>query len=286
MKLKVFAVGNSFSRNALRFLPEIVASYPGCEAVVDQAYIGGCPLEKHLRLARLHEAEPKNPEGSPYPGKEQGQMLSLKKMLLLEDWDIISIQQFSGHSFLPETFKPYAKELCEYIRRYRPKSELAVHETWAYRRDNAGTFKDGFAQEDMYRGIATSYYGIAEKLGIKRVIPVGDAFQLADETPGQTFEIDKSFDPAKAVYPQLPKQSPSLHVGYFWGEDKALHYDHGHANVRGEYLGACVWFANLFGKDARKIKFKPEGIDEADAKLLRDIAQRTAEGERPKIFPR
>lgn len=285
MKVKVFAVGNSFSRNALRFLPQIVESVEGCEIAVDQAYIGGCPFEKHLRLARLHEAEPLNPEGVPYPGKEEGSRFGLKEMLLQEDWDVVTVQQFSGHSFLPETFRPAAKELCEYVRQYRPKAELAVHETWAYRRDNRNVFKDGFTQEDMYRGLAKAYYGIAEELGMKRVVPVGDAFQLADETPGQTFEIDRSFDPETAAFPELPKQSPSLHVGYAWGQDGKLHYDHGHANVRGEYLGGCVWFANLFAKDPRKIKFRPDAVEEGDAKLLREIAHRIYKGEKPKIFP-
>ena len=202
MKLKVFAVGNSFSRNAMRFLPQITASAKGCELVSNQAYIGGCPLEKHLNLARLHEADPKNPEGSPY--EENGSVYSLKGLLLKEDWDIITIQQASHFSFLPETYRPFAKELCDYIRQYRPKAELAVHQTWVYRRDNANTFRDGFTQEDMYRGLAKAYSGIAKELGIKRIMAVGDAFQLVDETPGQTFVIDKSFDPAKAIYPFLP----------------------------------------------------------------------------------
>ena len=74
-------------------------------------------------------------------------------------------------------------------------------------------------------------------------------------------------------------------MGYFWSDDKALQYDHGHANVRGEYLGGCVWFESLFGKDARKIKFKPEGVEEPDAKFLREIAHRAASGEKPKLSP-
>ena len=283
MKLKVFAVGNSFSANAMRFLPQIVSSVKGCEIIAINAYIGGCPLEKHLNLARMHEADPNNLEGKPYPF--EGGNFSLKELLLKEEWDIITIQQASHFSYKPETYRPFAKELCDYIRKYRPEAEMAVHETWAYRADNANSFNESFSNADMYRELALAYDGIAKELGIKRMIPVGDAFQLVDEIPGQTFVKDSSFDQAKAVKPALPKQSPSLHVGWFWGSDDILRYDHGHANVRGEYLGGLVWFGELFGKDPRKVKFVPEGIQKDDAKFLREAAFRTVNGEKPKLSP-
>jgi hypothetical protein len=285
MKLKVFAIGNSFSANAIRFLPQIAESSADCSLTIAQAYIGGCPIEKHLHLARLHEAEPENPEGSPY--EVDGRRLSLREMLMKESWDIVTIQQFSGYSYKPETYRPYARELCEYVRRYCLDAELAIHQTWAYRRDNASAFTKDFTPEDMYRGLRDAYNSIAAELDIRRVIPVGNAFQLVDETPGQTFVPDSSFEPEKAVKPQLPKQEPSLHVGWFWGADGVLRYDHGHANVRGEFLGGCVWFEKLFGKDVRKSGFKPPALAKGDAEFLREMAHKVvSEGVLPEAAGR
>ena len=283
MKVKVLAIGNSFSQNAMRFFEQIVASVKGCETVAANACIGGCPFDKHLRLAQLHEAEPENPEGIPY--LVDGRAQSLKDLLLKEKWDVITIQQFSGYSYKPETFRPSAKELCDYIRKYRPEPELAIHQTWAYRSDNANVFNSSFSSEDMYRGLAAAYQGIADELEIKRIIPVGNAFQLVEETLGQTFAKDPSFVVEKAVFPQLPKQFPSLHIGWFWNDEGKLCYDHGHANVRGEYLGGLVWFGNLFKRDPRRVKFTPDGIAADDAAFLRRVAFRACKGEKPKACP-
>ncbi len=280
-ELKVLAIGNSFSANASRFLSEIAAS-GGSKLVFGHAMIGGCPLEKHLKLAMKHEANPDDPEGKPY--KKGSSALSLKELLLSNEWQVVTIQQFSGFSYKPETFRPFAKELCDYIRKYAPSAEIAVHETWAYRADNK-IFKDSFTPVDMYQGVVKSYYGIAKELGLKKVIPVGDAFQLVEETPGQTFVFDKSFDPAKADG-KLPNQSPSLFKGWILDKDGKLKFDHGHANVRGEYLGGLVWFEKLFNGDATKVSFKPEGISDEDAAFLRSIAHAVvAGGKRPKAFP-
>lgn len=283
-ELKVLAIGNSFSANASRYLADIAGS-GGSKLVFGHAMIGGCPIEKHLNLAKKFEANPEDPEGKPYKKGEKA--LSLKDLLTAENWDVVTIQQFSGYSYKPETYRPYAKELCEYVKKYAPQAEIAVHETWAYRADNANTFKDGFTPVDMYQGIVKSYYGIAKELGVKRVLPVGDAFQLVNETPGQTFEIDKSFDPKTAVKPALPKQNPTLNIGWVWdAKTGKLRYDHGHANVRGEYLGGLVWYEKLFNGDARKTTFKPEKISEEDAAFLRSIAHAVvSEGKRPKAFP-
>ncbi len=279
-ELKMLAIGNSFSGNALSQFTKIAAAQ-GVKLEYAHAMIGGCPLEKHVKLAMKFEEDPKNPEGSPY--KKDGKSVSLKELLRAGDWQVVSIQQYSAYSFKPQTYRPYAKELCDYIRKYAPKAEIVIHETWPYRPDNANTFKDGFTEKDMYQGLVKSYYGIAKELGIKRIIPVGDAFQLAYEA--QPFVVDSSFDPKKAVKPELPKQEPSLHVGWFWKGDKLV-YDHGHANLRGCYLAGLVWYGALCGADPTKVAYAPAGISEEDAKFLRGIAKDAVDGKRAADFPK
>ncbi len=53
-----------------------------------------------------------------------------------------------------------------------------------------------------------------------------------------------------------------------------LGMDGPHANMAGEYLGACVWYETLFGKSVEKNSFVPVGIDADYAKFLRATAHR------------
>ncbi|MGI6098719.1 MAG: DUF4886 domain-containing protein [Kiritimatiellia bacterium] len=163
--------------------------------------------------------------------------------LTAEEWDFITIQQFSMHSFRVETYQPFASNLCAYIRQQRPKAEILMHETWAYRGDDP-IFKKNFSRLDMYWKLRDAYYGVADQLGC-RVLPVGDAFEnaLRDSEWGGTFP-DPAFDRKTAKPTALPDQSRSLHVGYVWSGDK-LRYDGHHANKAGEYLGAASWPARI-----------------------------------------
>ena len=87
-----------------------------------------------------------------------------------------------------------------------------------------------------------------------KLIPVGDAFHLADSDSQRGFKPDAAFDRTSAVAPALPDQTHSLHVGWRWSKDKAgkesLAMDGHHSNAAGEYLGACVWFEILFKESA------------------------------------
>src|SRR5262249_55009426 len=84
--LRVFVIGNSFSNNALLYLPKIVQS-AGEQIVVKSASIGGAPLEKHWNGVAAYLADPDAKAGKIYGGK------SLKDMLGDTRWDIVTIQQ-------------------------------------------------------------------------------------------------------------------------------------------------------------------------------------------------
>ncbi|OGV54286.1 MAG: hypothetical protein A2X45_07810 [Lentisphaerae bacterium GWF2_50_93] len=282
-QVKLLAIGNSFSANTTKFLKDIVKDSGNCELVFGHAMIGGCPMEKHWNLAQKNESNPEDPEGKPYMfnGKKAG----LKEMLTGEKWQVVTIQQFSVISYKVDSYRPHAKNLYDYIKKYAPDAEVVIHQTWAYRSDDKGLFKDDFNSVKMYQQVTNAYYTIAKELGC-RVIPVGTAFQLAYESPEWEFKRDESFDYKNPKHPELPKELHSLHAGYFWklaGENKKLSYDSHHANFAGEYLGGCVWFEFLFKEDARNIKFKPKNMSEEDAAVLRNIAHKVVtEGAKPK----
>lgn len=284
--VKVMAVGNSFSRNALRFFPEIVAA-SGNRAVVTNAVIGGCDFERHVRHAEAFEANPDDPEGCPYPGG-----LSLKDMLTAEKWAYVTIQQVSHKAPKPETFQPGADKLIAYIRKYAPQAEIVVHQTWAYRDDYPkGGPKAFVSTEDMYAKIRASYDAFCREKGF-RLIPSGDAMEAARRDPAWgAFVPDPDFDPKTAVYPALPNEKRSLHGSYNWKKDEKsgthkLGWDKFHANAQGEYLQGCVWYEFFFGQSVVGNTFVPKGIDPADAAILQRVAHRVVtEKYRPEPLP-
>ena len=270
--VRLLAIGNSFSQNASHYLPKIVEA-AGDQLTFKTISIGGCPMEKHWKNADAFE------HGSTDPLAQAWKVLSAEK------WDFVTIQQYSMHSFKIETFRPFAKQLCDYIKSKAPGAEVLVHETWAYRPDDP-LFKKGFTQQDMYWGVRTSYETIAAEIGC-RVIPVGDAFENARRDPawGGVFP-DPKFDYKKPVFPNLPDQTHSLNRGYAWaaGKDgkKNLGMDGHHAGTAGEYLAGAVWFEFLFGHSVVGNTFLPPGLEAADAAILQRIAHQTVkDGLRP-----
>jgi len=163
-EIKVLGVGNSFTGNAFSLLDPMGTQSDKVRIRLGQGIIGGCSMEKHMRLALLHESEPDNPEGKPYSltmaddqGKSVKTRVGLRELLASDNWNIVTVQQLSVQSPDIANYRPYAKQLYDYIKRYSPQAEVVLHQTWAYRTD--GDFdrvfpgKPGYGQEDMYRDL-------------------------------------------------------------------------------------------------------------------------------------
>jgi hypothetical protein len=263
--VRLLAIGNSFSGNATHYLPSIVTA-AGDRLTLRTISIGGCPLSKHWANAEAFQQGSTNKDARAW------------SVLTAEDWDFITIQQASMYSFKPETYHPFANKLHAYIRQQRPRAEILVHETWAYRADDP-LFKDGFTQQDMHAKLRAAYQAIARELGC-RLLPVGDAFENArrDSSWGGIFP-DPRFDPKNAKPPALPDQTRSLNVGYFWSGD-TLQYDGHHASTAGEYLAGAVWYEFMFGRSVVGNPFVPPGMTATNIATLQRIAHETVTGER------
>ena len=274
-EIKVLAIGNSFTENTTRYLPDI-ARAAGCELTLGKATIGGSPLATHWANALLAEKNPADPKAKAY--SYNGKPVTLKEMLVAQNWDVITLQHHSMDSSKVETYRPFARELRDYIRKYAPRARVVLHQTWAYREDDPA-FKTGFTQADMRRRLRSAYQTIADELGAE-ILPVGDAFENARLDPEwKGLFPDPDFDYAKPQFPNLPDQSHSLNVGYTWGKDKEgrrrLDYDGHHANACGEYLGAAVWFEFLFGQSVVGNEYVPRELSSADTAILERIAHET-----------
>lgn len=283
--LKLLAIGNSFSNDATAYLPAI-AKAGGKDLVIGRASIGGCPLERHAR--HLKQAEAGEPEGRAYdttdPKTGEKRKMTLPELLAAQPWDVVTIQQWSQLSFKPETFQPYADELIAAIRKYAPTAEIVVHETWAYREDHDWFKKnDGFTPAKMYAGARDTYRAFADGKGF-RILPVGDALNLARQTPRWTFAPDAKFDYKNPPEGQVPDQSTSLNVGWRWTKNKdgknVFSLDAIHCNVAGRFLGASVWYQVLFDTETLPESYAPEGLAASDAADLRKHALSAVKAER------
>lgn len=268
--LHLFLIGNSFSQNAGRYLPQLAeeGKHP---LVIGRAEIGGCPLKKHWELAELAENDPNDPKGKPYNGK------SLRMLLSSGKWDVVTLQQYSLHSVDVSTYMPYARKLYDLIKSIQPNARIVFHQTWAYRIDSKdfsliGGNQSAKNSEEMWKKSRAAYHTVACELGIK-IMPVGDAFWKINTNKKWAFKTDLKYDYSNPVYPNLPNQTNSLHRGYYWDKSKKLVFDSHHANEAGCFLGSLVWYAFLFSESPEKLKFAPQEVAPDFAFYLKKVAK-------------
>jgi hypothetical protein len=270
--LRMFLIGNSFSQNATRYLPQL-AKEGGHSLELGRAELGGCSLQRHWDSVEVNLQD--SGRGKAYGGK------SLKELLSQGKWDIVTIQQYSLLSSDEDTYNPFARKLYDFIKQMQPGAEVVIHQTWAYRADakNFGR-KHGTettqSQQEMWEYSRAAYHSVARQLGI-RVIPTGDAFYAVSSDKKWAFKKDVIFNYDSAVAPQLPVQENSINVGYSWTRDNKMNFDANHANEAGCYLGGLVWYGFIFKEDPLKLNFKPNTVSDEFAGFLKQVAWKTVE---------
>ena len=102
--LRVLAIGNSFSQDAVEQNLHELGKSAGYTIIIGNMYIGGCPLDRHVRNAR-NDAPAYvyckiNAEGE----KTKTDSVSLARALADEPWDYVSMQQASPLSGIYESY--------------------------------------------------------------------------------------------------------------------------------------------------------------------------------------
>lgn len=190
--LKVLAIGNSFSVDAMEFLWHI-AKNSGVETVVlGNLYIGSCSLDKHAGNIQKNAADYKyykNTAGSWTTRDSTTVEYGLKD----EDWDIITVQQASGSSGAGGSYSRL-DYILEYITENKPEAEIYWHMTWAYQQDSTHSdfSKYGSSQTKMFDAILkTVNEQVKPKEAIDGIIPAGTALQnLRASSVGDTVTRD------------------------------------------------------------------------------------------------
>lgn len=266
--VRILTVGNSFSRNATNHLDDLALA-GGHTLIHNSLVIGGSSFQVHADKVKAEGKARLYTNGKDLVGN-----------LAADRWDYVTIQQASIKSHDYATFQPYAGILRDLIVKHAPQAKLLIHQTWTYRVDDprfavkAPKPGEPKTQEEMYRGLTAAYDKLAAEFGAK-IIPVGDAMFNADTDAKWGFKPASGFNPKTARKPELPDQTHSLHVGWRWvtkNGKTTLGMDGHHANLAGEYIGACVWYEVLFGESAVGNRYIPKGLDAEFARFLQEKA--------------
>lgn len=181
--LKIFAIGNSFSVDALEQEFHAICEAAGKDVIVGNMYIGGCSIERHVGNIADDIADYSYRKIGTDGSRTVTEGATLARMIHDEDWDIITVQQASHDSGMPET---YAKlgELVEWIHSQCPDAVIMFHQTWAYAKnsDHWGFARYGNDQKRMYKSIMHTVRTQMRRNGINAVIPSGTAIQNARRT--------------------------------------------------------------------------------------------------------
>ncbi|MEA2012352.1 MAG: DUF4886 domain-containing protein [Verrucomicrobiota bacterium] len=280
--MKVLTIGNSFSGNATKYMLELLEADGKDDLHIGRADLGGCSLKKHWNLVEQCELLP---EVKPYHFHFLGQdfiEMSLKDVLIHADWDFVTLQQVSHHSWQPETYVPYIDRLYELIRELAPQAQPVIHQTWAYRVDSDMFFDEhNLNQAKMYTKLIKTYADTAERLHCP-ILPCGLAVHKARQD--MHFEKDEDYDYENPTPLELPDQNRSLIGGYYWATGNTpsgnaeLHMDYRHLNDKGCYIANAVWYEMFTGRKIADNTFSPDCVNSEELAIFQRVAhEATAE---------
>ena len=230
--IKILAIGNSFSIDAMEHLYGLLVDAGVEEIKLGNLYIGGCSLDTHWSNMQndsaAYDLYLSNALGVMTNGTAKR---SISYAFSLEEWDIVTIQQASSQS-TNATYFSNLQNVINYVKTNEAQADLWWHMTWAYASDYqylSGT------QMQMYNNIVSVVNSkILTNSDIVGVIPSGTTIQnLRTSTLGDTLNRDGS------------------HLSY----------------GTGRYAAAMTWLAALTGADVDSITWTPTSYSDTATNL-------------------
>ncbi len=258
--LRVLAIGNSFSEDAVEQYLWELGKEAGINFVIGNAYRGGWSLAAHWKDASTRAAD------TEYRKVVNGRRTNLGKRTIKdivtdEPWDVITLQQVSQEAGREESYEPSLSLMIGYVKALATNDSvrLGFHQTWAYAQDsNHG----GFAYYDrnqflMYASIVAAVEEAMQnhRGDLQFYIPVGTAIQNA-----RTTELaDPVIGDAQPVNRELTRDG--FHLNY----------------TIGRYIAACTWLEALTGISSVGLKSRPKGVTPVQAELAQRAAHAAIE---------
>lgn len=258
--LRVLAIGNSFSEDAVEQYLWELGKEAGVNFVIGNAYRGGWSLAAHWKDASTRAAD------TEYRKVVNGRRTNLGKRTIKdivtdEPWDVITLQQVSQEAGREESYEPSLSLMIGYVKALATNDSvrLGFHQTWAYAQDSS---HGGFAYYDrnqflMYASIVAAVEEAMQnhRGDLQFYIPVGTAIQNA-----RTTELaDPVIGDAQPVNRELTRDG--FHLNY----------------TIGRYIAACTWLEALTGISSVGLKSRPKGVTPVQAELAQQAAHAAIE---------
>jgi hypothetical protein len=180
--IKILAIGNSFSDDAIEDHLHGLAKTEGLTIVIGNIYKGGCSIERHVRNLRgnITDYEYRKIDAEGVRTIDYG--YTMERGLADEDWDYVSFQQGSAFSGIPDSYA-LLPELVEYVKARVPEDAVFMfHQTWAYSKDSKHKEYHRYDNDQMkmYNAIVATVEEVIPQIkDIKILIPSGTAIQNA-----------------------------------------------------------------------------------------------------------
>ncbi len=241
--VKILAIGNSFSEDALEYYLYGLANAAGKKIVIGNLYIGGATLDQHVQNATGNAAAYAYRKIGEDGIKTNTTNTAISTAVADEDWDYISFQQASPNSGQYNTFVTPLPALYNYVKgkATNPHVKYVLHQTWAYAQSSPHADFPNYNkdQETMYLAIVDAYNQAKGLINTELIVPAGTAIQN-----GRTSVIGDNF----------------CRDGY--------HLD---LNI-GRYTASCTWFEAIFGESVIGNSYKPAALTDYETEIAQHAA--------------
>ena len=225
--LKVLAIGNSFSVDAMEYLDDIAKSAGYTDIVLGNLYISGCSLEQHVQTLSQSTL--------PYDFylNNDGKWTKTKSKLIdglrYAEWDVVTFQQASGLSGVESSYEPHLTSLIETVKTSCPEAKLVWHMTWAYQSNSSHSdfARYGRNQKTMYDSILSA---------VRKAVLTGHKDDFAGVIPSGT-----AIQNIRTCYIGDTVTRDGYHLSYDMGR----------------YTAALTWFKALTGADLSAVTYVP-----------------------------
>ncbi len=240
--IKILAIGNSFSEDAIEQYLHELADADGIETIIGNLFIGGCSLERHMQCVNGNLPDYRYRKIGVDGVTKETPKCDIARAIADEEWDYVSVQQASHFSGDYTTYQPYLSQLVAYVKAHTKKDvKIVFHQTWAYAQnsDHGGFKRYGNSQKQMYDAINGALKQVIKDIHPDVIVPSGTAIQNA-----RTSSIGDNMN------------RDGYHLNLLYGR----------------YTAACTWFQAIFKRSVVGNSYVPEGVT-AEQKT---IAQKAA----------
>lgn len=249
--LKVLAIGNSFTVDAVQDDLVPLAAADSIDLVVGYPYRPGTLLKEHLNFLSGDSAVYTYRKATPAGAEPYRKHSTMKQAIADENWDWVIIQtnHTGGYDF-DEEYLPYFDRLRDSISRYLTNPEKVkwgLYMTWAYDKDSKYRFFKhyDYDQARMFDNIVETTPRLLASTNVDLLIPAGTAIQ-------------------------------NLRTSAAFGD--RMNRDGYHMNLdHGRYTVACAWLEALTGRPVVGNSYHPKELTAYKARLCQDAAHKAIE---------